>query len=240
MYKTADAPDLLLRLLQGELAPTQWNEFVEEFGESIDLAGADLSGRMLTGISFRRCRLVGADFQRCGLQNADLSYAELGGASFVGADLRGASLAHARCLDADFEQADLKGTDLSWSKLGGASLVGVDLNQSKLWKTDLRGARYGELQAESGTDFMGVTNVVGQTQQTRLVPFPKMLRVVGAMAGIPHHWRGEESEAPLSALPDSTEDPAAFLEAKIAEHGFRKVASCGEDGNLLYYDVLPG
>ncbi|MGE3163627.1 MAG: pentapeptide repeat-containing protein [Planctomycetota bacterium] len=237
MVAPADAPALLARLLTGDLPLSTWNAFVVEHGATIDLTGVNLASQMLSGISFTRCRMSGANFQRSCLQNADLSYTELSGANFAGADLRGALLCHARCQRADFQEAEMRGADLSWAKLASSNLTGVDLNLVKLWKTDLRGAQHGQLEASAGTDFMGVTNAIGQAIQTRMVPFPRMLRVVGAMAGVPHHWRGTEASAPMVSLPDPEEDPAAFLEAKIQEFGFKKMPRCSEDGSLLYVEV---
>lgn len=238
MAAPAEAPALLARLLVGDFGLASWNEFVAEHGAAIDLTGENLASTMLSGISFTRCRMSGANFQGACLQNADLSYAELSGANFRGADLRGALFCHARCQRGEFREAELRGADLSWAKLAGSHFGGVDLNLTKLWKTDLRGATHEQVQAEAGTDFMGVTNAIGQAIQTRLVPFPRMLRVVGAMAGVPHHWRGTDANAPMVSLPDPEEDPAAFLESKIHEFGFKKVPRCNEDGTLLYVEVV--
>lgn len=116
---------MLLDLL--ELGVKQWNSWrLRHQQEHIDLRGAQLDRRDLTGV--------------------DLHNANLGGALFVGTRLHHAKLDGARFYDTDLSGASLDGASVRDAILGASSLIDtrlVDVNArgSQFQQCDLSGAR---------------------------------------------------------------------------------------------------
>lgn len=240
MYTRDENLDLIQRILQGTATAQEWTRRLAESAEPLDLREVDLSTQLLRGLTLTACNLAGANLSGTCLQDADLSRADLTGAQLKNADLRGANLSYAQASGACFDAATVVGADLSWANMTQCTFVGVDLNKARLWKTDLRGATFEPFEPGKGQDFVSEGGrLAGQSPAKRRVPFTRMLRVVGAMAGIPHHWRGE-GEVPLVELPDAGMDPAEYLEAKIQEYGFKRLPRRAEDGSLNYYEVTTG
>jgi len=98
-----------------------------QFGDGLDLAGADLRSIVLSG-----CSLRGANLAETDLRGADLSLADLKGACLKNADLRGANL----------NRANLHGADLTQADLRRAEMRGCDLRSATFYRTALRGADF--------------------------------------------------------------------------------------------------
>jgi uncharacterized protein YjbI with pentapeptide repeats len=75
----------------------------EHSGVTIDLSGADLAARRLSGL-----RIHGANLSRADLRGASLDRALLNGANLTSADLRGADLSGASLHRADISGADFR------------------------------------------------------------------------------------------------------------------------------------
>lgn len=78
----------------------------------LDLRGARLDGVSFTGASFAKCK-AGANFSGCDLRGADFSGSDCWTANFTGADLTGAVFAGATMRGAVFTDAKLDGVDFS-------------------------------------------------------------------------------------------------------------------------------
>ncbi|MBK8094790.1 MAG: pentapeptide repeat-containing protein [Verrucomicrobiaceae bacterium] len=100
-----------------------------------NLAGADLSGRVLLGEDFQHARM-----ERVKLYEANLSAANLYAAHLLEADLRHSDLFRANLQMADLTRADLTGANLSHADLRGADLTEADFTRATLIGADLRGA----------------------------------------------------------------------------------------------------
>ncbi len=113
----------------------------------LSLAGADLSGAFLERANLRGADLSGANLTQAVLARADLSGAQLSGACLKEANLGSALLAKAR-LDGgvDLTSATLTGADLRGASLRGAQLTGADLTEALLEGVDFR-----EITAEKTT-----------------------------------------------------------------------------------------
>ncbi|CAK0753342.1 secreted effector protein PipB2 [Azospirillaceae bacterium] len=130
---------------------------------------ADLSFRDLSGLNFRKARLINAKLTGVNLSGADLSGSDLSGADLFGADLEGANLAGANLTGTDFRGANLhravltnavlRGADFRVGQNGGndvttrlteakmesailceANLTGCDLSGADLNDADFEGA----------------------------------------------------------------------------------------------------
>jgi hypothetical protein len=102
--------------------PVIWDEHIDVLRESIDLAGADLTGVDLSELPLACCSLSETNLRKANLsdaflQGADLSFARLDEATLADADLRRASL-----VGTHFESSSLAGTQLGRSNLNGAVL----------------------------------------------------------------------------------------------------------------------
>lgn len=127
-----------------------------------ELAGADLSGKVLhraalAGADLTGARLISTSFANADLRRAVLRDANLEGADFMGAhledaDLTGGDLYWAICFTASFQRAilvraDLRGADLKKVDLRDADLRDANLGRDNLGGStslqgaDLRGAR---------------------------------------------------------------------------------------------------
>jgi hypothetical protein len=111
----------LAQLKQGVEAWNRWREDNPELRP--DLAGANLTGALLTGVD-----LDGAHLRRTNLSGANLSEA----------DLRGANLSRAILIKADLDETNLTGADLREANLGVANFLGTNLTGA-----DLTGAAIG-------------------------------------------------------------------------------------------------
>ncbi|WP_346017118.1 pentapeptide repeat-containing protein [Pseudenhygromyxa sp. WMMC2535] len=92
-----------------------------------NLAGCDLSGRVLSWVGLVGLYAPGLDCSAAVLYGAALTDAQLEGACFRGADLREADLSRARLVDACFAGADLRDADFERADLSGADFSGADL-----------------------------------------------------------------------------------------------------------------
>lgn len=126
-----------LRLLtdaveKGEIST--WNSFVRKSGASFRarLAGADLSGLLLSEIRLDGADLTDADLSDCSLVRANLNQARIRGGNLAGADLTSARLIHT-----DLTNANLRGADMNHIKARGAVLSGADLTGAILDGADL-------------------------------------------------------------------------------------------------------
>lgn len=99
------------RYVSGNLTPKQvaqlreTGDFRRYSGQvllSLDLHGADFSGRDLSGMALKHCNLSGVNFSRANLQ----------GANFTNSDLRRANLREANLNDGDLDGVLLMGADL--------------------------------------------------------------------------------------------------------------------------------
>jgi uncharacterized protein YjbI with pentapeptide repeats len=160
--------DHLLIVLQGLTAWNHWRrenpkEQIELSGANlkskdltgIDFNGADLSHAILNGANFSWAKLNKADLSSAKLRNSNLSKANLSGADCSGTDLRevnlsGSDLSRADLTRAKLQEANLDGSDLNdadlsradirWAILCGANLCGADLVGADLRGTNLQGA----------------------------------------------------------------------------------------------------
>ena len=120
----------------------------------VNLKGANLSGKDLSGLNLSRADLSGADLSGANLAktvllNADLTGAILQGANlrrtnFTGATLAGANLDEVRAVRASFGMADLTGTSLFNSRLEIASFIKACLKKADMRCADLKNARLRE------------------------------------------------------------------------------------------------
>ena len=125
---------------------TAWNKWREECPEIFpDLRKADLHGRILTGIDFRRTNLDNADLSNANLCSASLKFASLCQTNLSGAKLRNAFLCgtcfketilqrtnfyKAALLETTFLNVDLKETiNLETTVHLGPSTIGIDTIQ---------------------------------------------------------------------------------------------------------------
>jgi hypothetical protein len=128
-------PEHLAKLKEGVEAWNRWRK--ERPKVRPDLSGADLSGTILSGVSFSgadlsRAILSGADFGLADLTEADLQSAGLSGANLVSADLRGANLMAANLRGADLRGANFVAANLRAANLGEANLSVADLSMADL------------------------------------------------------------------------------------------------------------
>lgn len=128
----------------------------------VQLAGMDLSTRVLddadfTAASMSRTRLIRASLQRAAFFRADLTQADLRGADARRADFRGALLGGANLAFANLDEADMRRATLAvvdnrgnykqWGQPGPDGTAGASLRGSAM-----NGARLDDAQA-GGTDF---------------------------------------------------------------------------------------
>ncbi|RME81945.1 MAG: pentapeptide repeat-containing protein [Planctomycetota bacterium] len=84
----------------------EWNQWREKYGDGeIDLSGANLLGRDLSGANLEKANLQnavlsGVSLKEANLREADLSNSHLQGADFTGADLKDALFQGASLRDA--------------------------------------------------------------------------------------------------------------------------------------------
>jgi uncharacterized protein YjbI with pentapeptide repeats len=114
-----------------------------------DLTGADLSGMTLAGIDLRgafleSANLTGADLRGARLEQAVLARADLAGAELSEAKLAGANLGSARLTEARLDGADLEKAVLMRAELVRASLRGARLRGADLLEVELAGADLSE------------------------------------------------------------------------------------------------
>jgi uncharacterized protein YjbI with pentapeptide repeats len=159
-----------------------WNRWRKQHPKvAPNLAGARLSGLVLTGANLRKAdlqnahleevnldladisdaslkgaNLWGARVTRANLQGSDLSRTQLSGADFSGTDLRRAELSLAYCRNATFARANLTSAYLGGAVFSEASLYRANLTRAGLGgavflNTDLRGAKL------TGCDVYGVS-----------------------------------------------------------------------------------
>jgi uncharacterized protein YjbI with pentapeptide repeats len=108
------------------------------------LAGADLSGAKLNGVSFFRANLTGANLSNAKMIGANLSKARLSRSNFSKADLSKANLTGVEInmlsiperarkkFTADFSEAILFGANLSNTSFGGINLFKANLSNANL------------------------------------------------------------------------------------------------------------
>jgi uncharacterized protein YjbI with pentapeptide repeats len=81
-------------------------------GQQANLAGADLSGMMLSGYDFLKVNMSNANLSKTNFDGSDLY-----GVNFTGANLSNANLAGTDLGEANFTNANLKGADLSGANI---------------------------------------------------------------------------------------------------------------------------
>ncbi len=148
---------LLDRLKSGAEVWNHWR--AQNPKELIDLAGADLRSRVLSGydlseVSLRGANLSYADLSQstlinCDLAEANLSFCNLRGASLIAANLFNANLSHANLLNANLltammRKANLSSVDLRGHDLRGQDLRGATLRGANLSNLDLRGQDFSQ------------------------------------------------------------------------------------------------
>ena len=112
-----------------------WNMWRQENSTTkVDLSGAVLSGKNLTGIDFRDAHLTRADFREANLQGARLTLANLSRAALIGASLNRANLKETRLAHTIVMNADLRDADLSSAYLHKTVLATTDLTGAYLYK----------------------------------------------------------------------------------------------------------
>lgn len=116
---------------------------------SVDLRGADLSIRSLSGADLRKADMRGANLRLSVLSKALLLKADLSGADLVKTCFDDAAL-----VSADLSHADLTLAHLARVDLFGADLTGACLNGAHLWDASLRRAKM------SGASLLG-TEMLG-------------------------------------------------------------------------------
>ena len=119
----------------------------------VNLAGADLSGKI-----YRNADLEGAILFKANLRGADLSNANLANAELTGADLTDANLEGANLTNAGLGMAVLENARLFSATLVNATLSGANLEGADLRRVVLEDARVCETNLTS-TDFTGATLV---------------------------------------------------------------------------------
>lgn len=130
------ADEQLIKRLKKDVQ--NWNQWRKaNFGESIDLTGADLTDAILIGADLSNAELTGARFENADLNDADLSDAILTETHFDGANLSGANLSRAFLQRANLYQTNLTGSDLREARLVSASLVAANLSRAVLNNADL-------------------------------------------------------------------------------------------------------
>ncbi|RMF90603.1 MAG: nitrate reductase, partial [Nitrospinota bacterium] len=113
------------RYVSGNLSPQQvaqlreTGDFRRYAGQvllSLDLHGADFSGRDLTGVALKHCNLTGVNFAGANLQ----------GANFTNSDLRYANLYRANLDDGDLDGTLLMGADLRYCSMRRVTLSAAE------------------------------------------------------------------------------------------------------------------
>jgi uncharacterized protein YjbI with pentapeptide repeats len=89
----------------------------------LDLAGANLRGRIMRNVDLCNSNLRNALMNDVDLRGANLMYATARGADLRGADLRGADLT-----ETDLRGADLRGADFTGAILTNADFYGAELS----------------------------------------------------------------------------------------------------------------
>ncbi|KAH3732407.1 pentapeptide repeats family protein [Pelomyxa schiedti] len=97
-----------------------------------NLAGQDLSRKIMRGWNLAGADLTGCNLEMADLSNADLSGANMTGANCIQAKLKGANLSGANCAGAILAGCSFKGADLTKCNFNGAVLTGADLSDSKV------------------------------------------------------------------------------------------------------------
>ncbi len=96
--------------------------------DSINLSGANLSGKDLSKVILGNVNLSYADLSGANLQEAELQYTSL-----FKADLSGTNLTYAELEGADLCEANLSNATLVGTNLEGANLRGVDISGAKFY-----------------------------------------------------------------------------------------------------------
>jgi hypothetical protein len=103
-----------------------WNKWREECPEIFpDLRKANLRGKTLTGIDFRRTNLDNVD-----LSNANLCSVLFNSASLCQTNLSGAKLRNANLYRTNFKETSLQRTDFHKASLLETAFLNVDLNEA--------------------------------------------------------------------------------------------------------------
>jgi len=132
------------RSLEGEEAARLRAAVEASLAAGESLAGRDLTGADLSGMSLRDVDLTGAFLEAANLQGTDLTGAAVDDAVLARANLTDATFTGATVKATNFGEANLLRTDLS----GGLDLTGAVFGRAKLVDTKLSGARL------DGADFM--------------------------------------------------------------------------------------
>jgi len=117
-------------LLKGKDAWNDWRE--ENPGEMIDLIGAKIREKNLSGFILSRGNLSMADLSASHLYQTDLYKANLSGAI-----LQNTTVSHADFSEADLTQADLSQTNIRRANLSDAKLQRANFSDARLVESDL-------------------------------------------------------------------------------------------------------
>jgi uncharacterized protein YjbI with pentapeptide repeats/stress response protein SCP2 len=112
-------------------------EFLQRYNKrerdftGVNLAGVNLSRRVLSQVNLSRANLSGAELSEANLYGANLSEANLCHANLHKANLSSANLGKAKFINANLSEVNLQGSNLS-----EANLSGVNLSSVHVWSTN--------------------------------------------------------------------------------------------------------
>ena len=242
LRKTAGAAANALRLLTGLAqnagSEAQWVPAKSDL-RAIELAGSELEGVRLAGVSLDHAVLSGSDLRR-----ADLSGAVLHDARMVAGRLDGATL----------EGADLRGADLSRVEAVGVKLTAADLHDARLRGSVWRGCEWDGAQL-ARADLLAA---VGVRAARELPARLEALIAEGHRGGVQSVAWSPQGDRVVSGGDDgtvrlwdvATAQPLATFEGHTANrHGQKgvravawspqgdRVVSGGQDGTVRLWDV---
>lgn len=117
-------------------------EFLERYQKErnftgVNLAGVNLSRRVLSPVNLSRANLSGAELSEANLSGATLSEANLSHANLHTANLSSANLGKVKFINANLSEVNLQGSNLSEANLSGVNLSSVHVSSTNFSRANL-------------------------------------------------------------------------------------------------------